>query len=125
MRDVAVDVVSVIVHVAQLMGDGSHFIPETAVNSLCTGHVVAGGADSADAGDNAGQFLDGPAHDETLKTAQLGDLEEAVFHRAVIVQEDLDFAMPLEAGDWIDRNRTGHERWLLCSVEVGMPNRYA
>ena len=63
-----------------------------------------------------------PTH-EALETAQLGDLEEAVLDRAVVVQEDLDLAVALEPRDRVDADLARHGRTLLCNSEAGRPNR--
>jgi hypothetical protein len=84
---------------------------------------MAGRADPADPGHDAGQLLDGAAHHEALEAAQLRDLEEAVHDPAVVAEEDLHLAVALEARDRVDRDRPGHDRWLLWSVEAGTLKR--
>ncbi len=95
---VAVDVVGVVVHVAELVRERRHLVVEAAVHGLGARHVVAGRAHAADAGDDAGQFLDGPADDELFEAAQLRDLEVAVLDRSGVVQEDRDLPVALPAG---------------------------
>jgi hypothetical protein len=123
--DVAVDVVRVIIHVAQLVCHRRHLVAEAAIHRLGAGHVVTGRADPANARHDPGQFLDWPAHNEALEAPQFGDLEEAVLHRADIVEEDLDLAVALKAGDGINFDGAAHRWWLLSKIEAGIPNRYA
>ena len=106
--DVAVDVVRVVVHVAQLVGERRDLVAEAAVDGLGAGHVVARRADAADAGHDARQLLDRPADDEALEAAQLGDLEERVLDGSVVVEEDLDLAVALEPGDRVDADLAAH-----------------
>ena len=121
MRDVAVDVVRVVVHVAQLLGQRSDLAAEAAVDGLGAGHMVTGRADAADAGHDARQLLDRPPYDETFEPAQLGDLEEAILDSAVVAEKNLDLAVALEAGDGVDADLPRHCRMLLCSSEDGTP----
>ncbi len=123
MGDVAVQEVGVVVHLTQLDGERRHFAAEAGVDRLGAGHVVRRGAHAADASHEPRELLDRPTHDEALKTAQLGDLEDAVLYGAVVVEEDLDLAVTLEAGDRIDADLPRHVRTLLCSSDDGRLNR--
>ncbi|MCU0508608.1 MAG: hypothetical protein MUC34_09410 [Anaerolineae bacterium] len=60
------------------------------------------GADAADAVRNHRHLFDRPADGELLEAAQLGNLEVGVGNVPFVVQEDGDFAVALEARDWID-----------------------
>jgi hypothetical protein len=123
MGDVTVDVVRLVVHVAELDRERRHLPPEAAVHGLCACHVVARRADPADAGHDPRQLLDGPADDEPLEAPQLGDLQVAVRHRALVVEEDLDLSVSFEPRDRIDGDRSAHQRKLLWSNDAGRPNR--
>ncbi len=81
--------------------------------------MMAGRANYA----NPRQFLDRPANDKTLEASQFGDLEEAVLHRASVVEEDLDLAVAFETGDGIDFDAAAHRWWLLSKTEAGKPKR--
>ena len=79
-------------------------------------------ADAADARRDARQLLDRAAHAEPLEAAQLRDLEVDVGDLAGVVDEDLDLAVALEAGDGIDAYLL-HETFALLSSELGRLNR--
>ena len=121
--DVAVDVMRLVVHVAKLVGQRRQFPAEAAVDGFRAGQMVAGGADAADPGDDARQLFDRPADDEPLETAQLGNLEVAILHAPVVVEEDLDLAVPFQARDGVDADRSGHQRILLCNSDPAIPKR--
>ncbi len=86
---------------AQLFGGGRRLNVVDRVAGLHAGHVVGFGADAADAGGDARHFLHRTAHAELLEAAQLGNLEVAVGHLAVVVEEDRDLAVPFQPGDGI------------------------
>ncbi len=77
------------------------------VGRLGRGHVVGLGADAADAVHEGRHVLDRPADAELLEAAQLRDLEVGALHLAGVVEEDLDLAVALEAGDRVDGD-AGH-----------------
>ena len=65
-------------------------------------HVVRRGADPADAAGDLRHVLGRPADAEHLEAAQLGDLQVGALHVALLVEEDVDLAVALEARDRID-----------------------
>ena len=72
------------------------------VRRLGRRHVVRLRAHAADAVGEDRHLLHRPAHAEPLEAAQLRDLEVRVGDVATLVQEDLDLAVTLEAGDRVD-----------------------
>ena len=56
----------------------------------------------------------GPALAELLEAAELDHVEFGVGHVAVVVQEDADFGVALDAGDRVDDDAFGHRKvaWL-------------
>ena len=93
---------AVVEQLTQLATRGRGLHAEDPVEGFGGGYVVRLRADAADARRDARQLLDRPADAEALEAAQLGDLEVGVGHFAVVVQENLDLAVALETGDWID-----------------------
>src|ERR1035438_10542699 len=72
------------------------------VESLGGGHVMRGGADTADAAGDLRHVLRWAAKGEDLETPQLGDLEIGVFDVALVIEEDVDLAVAFKAGDRVD-----------------------
>ena len=102
VRRVVGDVEGVVEQLAQPEAGGRRLDAEHGVDRLGGGEVVRLGADAADARRDARQLLDRTADAEPLEAAQLGDLEVDVGDLAGVVDEDLDLAVALEAGDGID-----------------------
>ena len=96
--------------------------PEDGVEGLGRRHVVRLRAHAADARRDARHLLDRAADAEALEPAQLRDLEVDVLDLAVVVEEDLDLAVTLETGDWID-GYLFHQTFALLSNELGRPKR--
>jgi hypothetical protein len=72
------------------------------VERLGGGHVVGGGADAADARGDLRHVLGRTALGEFLEAAQLGHLKEGALDLPRVVEEDIDFAVALEARDGVD-----------------------
>ncbi len=75
------------------------------VQGLGGGHVMGGGADTADAAGDLRHVLGRSAEAEHLEAAQLGHLQVGAFDVALVVEEDVDLAVAFEAGDGIDGER--------------------
>ncbi len=60
------------------------------------------GADAADARGDLRHVLRGPAFGELLEAPQLGHLEKGALHLSLLVQKDVDLAVPFQARDGID-----------------------
>ncbi len=89
---------------AQLLGGRRRIDVEHVVQRLGGGHVVRFGADAADAGGQVRHLLGRPALAELLEAAQFGDLQVAVGHISLVVQEDVDLAVTFQSRDGIDGN---------------------
>jgi hypothetical protein len=63
------------------------------------------GTDAADPGGDPGKFLHRAANAKLLESPQLGDTEIGVVDVSVIVHEDVDPAVTLQAGNRVDRDR--------------------
>ena len=94
--------------------------PQHRVGRLGGGDVVGARADAADLGQDAGELLHRPADAEALEPAQLHHLQVGVGHVAVVVEEDLDDAVPLEPGDGVDADLPAHDA-LLPAYTSGVP----
>src|ERR1017187_7807255 len=66
------------------------------------GHVMRGGADTADAAGDLRHVLRRAAEGEHLETAQLGHLEVGALDVALVIEKDVDLAVAFEAGDRVD-----------------------
>ncbi len=90
---------------AQLLGRAGRIDVVDRVAGLGAGHVVRLGADAADPGGDPGEFLHRPAHAKLLEAPQLGDAQIGVGHVPVVIEEDVDAAVTLQAGDRVDGDR--------------------
>src|ERR1017187_491227 len=72
------------------------------VESLGGGHVMRGGADTADAAGDLRHVLRRAAEGEHLETAQFGDLQVGAFDVALVIEEDVDLAVTFKACDRVD-----------------------
>ena len=102
MRGVVGDVEGHVEHLAQFLDRRGRFDVIEHVQRLGRRHVVRFRADAADAVGDARHFFGGAAHAELLEAAQFRNLEIGVGDIALLVQEDLDLAVPFQAGDGID-----------------------
>ena len=96
---VALDDLAEVHQPAQLVGGGRDVHGHDGVAGLGGGQQVADRADAADARGDAGHFRVGPAFAELLEAAELDDVELGVGHVAVVVHEDADLGVALDAGD--------------------------
>ena len=74
------------------------------VERLGGGHVVGGGADPAYSAGDLRHVLGRAAKAKHLEPAQLGHLHVSPFHVALVIQEDVNLAVALEAGDRLDED---------------------
>ena len=109
VRGVVRDVEGVVQQLAQLPAGGRRRDLVDGIGGLGGGHVVGFGADAADAVRQGRHVLHGATHAERLEAAQLGDLEVGVGYVTGLVEQDLDLAVPFEAGDGID-GQACHQR---------------
>jgi hypothetical protein len=65
---------------------------------------MCGWANSANPAGDLGHILGRAADAENFEPAQLRDLQIGALDVAELVEEDVDFAVAFEAGDWIDRD---------------------
>ncbi len=72
--------------------------------ALAEASSVADGADAADARGDAGHFAVGPALAEFLEAAKLDDVKLGVGHVALVVHENADLGVALDAGHGINDN---------------------
>ena len=91
------------------------------------GHVMRLRADAADAVGQHRHFFDRPAHAKLLEAAQLGDLKVGVGDVALVVQKDLDLAVPFQARDRVNADSLHHVASYCAlarrSSELARPNR--
>jgi hypothetical protein len=66
------------------------------------GHVMRGGADTADAAGDLRHVLCRTAEGEHLEAAQFGHLQVGAFDVALVIEEDVNLAVAFEAGDGIN-----------------------
>ena len=71
-------------------------------------HVMRLRAHAANAIRDQRHFLDGTSHHEAFKAAQFGNLEIRVGDVALLIKEDLDLAVPLQACDGVNGYSLGH-----------------
>ena len=72
------------------------------IQSLGRGHVMRGRANTADAAGDLRHVLRRAADGEHLEAAQFGHLQVGAFDVAFVVEEDVNLAVALQAGDGID-----------------------
>src|ERR1017187_9801704 len=72
------------------------------VEGLGGGHVMRGGANTADATGDLRHVLRRAAKGEHLEPAQFGDLQVGAFDVALVIEEDVDLAVAFEACDRVD-----------------------
>src|ERR1035438_451548 len=72
------------------------------VESLGGGHVMRGGADTADATGDLRHVLRWATEGKDLEAAQFEHLKVGAFDVALVIEKDVDLAVAFEAGDWID-----------------------
>ena len=105
----------VIDQLADLAARGGGLDLVEVVERLGRGHVMRGGADAADAAGDLRHVLGGTAEAEDLEAAQFGHLEVGAFDVALVVEEDVNLAVALEAGDGVDGDVAarppGRRRW--------------
>ena len=75
---------------------------DDAVHGLGGGQVVADRADAAQALDQHRHFPERPALDEALEAAELDDVQAGLLHLVLLVEQDRDLAVPLDAGHRLD-----------------------
>jgi hypothetical protein len=63
---------------------------------------MSGRANATDAAGDLGHLLNGPTDAKHLKPAQLRDLQISMFHVALAIEKNVDFAMAFEASNGID-----------------------
>ena len=89
---------------ADLAGGGRRLDLVEVVERLGRGHVMRRGAHAADAAGDLRHLLGRSAVAEDLEAAQLRDLQIRVLHVALVVEEDVNLAVPFEAGDGVNRH---------------------
>ena len=87
---------------AQLVGRRRNLDGEDLVARLGRGEQVADRADAAGAGGDRRHLPEHPALAELLEAAELDDVELGVADLAVVVEEDADLGVTLDAGDRVD-----------------------
>jgi hypothetical protein len=92
---------------AQLPGRVGDLDAEDVVAGLRRRQVMGLATDPADTGRDSRHLLHRPADAEGLEAAQFRHDEEAVGDLALVVEEDVDLAVPFESSDRIDRD-PGH-----------------
>jgi hypothetical protein len=65
---------------------------------LARGHVMSARSDTAYTGYYTGHLLNRPALAELLEAAKLGDLEVGIGNITVVVEKDLNLAVPFKPG---------------------------
>ena len=89
---------------AQFVGGGWDVDGHERVAGLGRSERVADGTNSADALGDAGHFAVGPALAEFLEAAKLDDVKLGVGHVALVVHENADLGVALDAGHGINDN---------------------
>ncbi len=74
------------------------------IQGLGRGHVVGGRANPADAAGDLRHVLRGPAQAEDLEAAQFRDLQVSAFHLALVIQENINFAVAFQPGNRVNRH---------------------
>ena len=74
------------------------------VEGLDRGHVMSFRAHATDAIGDHRHVFGRPAHTELLEAPQLGNLEVGVGDVAVLIEKDVDFSVPFQPGNRIDRD---------------------
>ncbi len=97
---------------AQQLGGAGRIDVVDRVRRLDSRHVMGFGAHTADAAGDDRHLFDRPADGKLLEAAQLRDLEVGALDAAGVVQEDLDLAVPFQAGYRVDRDM-GHAILLI------------
>jgi hypothetical protein len=82
---------------------------EELVPGLGRGQHVAHGADAADARGDAGHLAEGASLAELLEAAELDDVEPGVGDLSLVVQEESDLRVALDAGDGVDDDALAHD----------------
>src|ERR1039458_1460790 len=72
------------------------------VEGLGGGHVMRGRADTTDAARDLRHILRRAAEGEHLEAAQFRDLQIGAFHIALVIEEDVDLTMALQACDRVN-----------------------
>src|SRR5690606_32623843 len=85
------------------------------IGSFGGGHVMGIGTDAANAGGDARQFFHRASLAEFLEAAQFRNLEVAVGKFTVVVDKEVNLAVPFQPGDRVN-NYTLHT-WALRSSE--------
>ncbi len=103
----------------QHLGRGRRLDLPQVVEAFGRCDVVRCGAHATDTRCNARHLLGRAAETEGLEPAQLRNLQEGAMHLAVVIEEDFDFAVSLEAGDGIDGDAFVH-----CAASRGATHRF-
>ena len=113
-QGVALDELAQVHEAAQLVGGGRDVDGHDRVTGLGRGQQMAHGANAADAGGDAGHFRVGPALAKLLEAAKLDHVELGVGHIALVVQEDADLSVALDACDGVNDDAFSHGTKKLC-----------
>jgi len=98
----------VVGQLAHLFRRGGRFHFPEVVETLGGGHVVGRGANPADPGSDARQFLSRPPDTELFESPEFGNLEERPFHLSGIVQVNIYLAVALKTCNRIYRYFLAH-----------------
>ena len=100
---------------AQLFGGGRRIHVIDGIRGLGGSHMMCFRAHAADAVGEQRHFFYRSPKTEALEAAQLRDLEIGICDVAFLIEEDLDLAVALKAGNRINRNSLRHLRPSLSS----------
>jgi hypothetical protein len=103
VQGVGLEHLAVVHQPAHLLGGGGELLAaHDPVDGLGRAQVVADGADAAQALYGHRHLPERTALDEALEAAELDDVQARLRDPAVVVEQDGDLAVPLDAGDRLD-----------------------
>ena len=76
------------------------------IASLGGSDQMAYWTDPANPGHQGRHFVEWPAFAELLEAAKLSNVKARIFHSPLFIQMQCDFGMALDAGYWVDENRS-------------------
>jgi hypothetical protein len=118
----AMDIMSGIEKLPELLGSPWRIGLVNSVNGLTRGQMVCRRSDATDSGNDSGKLLYRSSQTEDLESSELRDLKVSIFHVPLVVQKNLDLPMSFQSGDRINRYRF-HENLFFLKAEAGKPKR--
>ena len=105
VQRVRLDDLPVMQQAAQLLGGrGQRAVAGDNVHRLAGGDVMADRADAAQALHDDRHFPERPPLDEDFEAAEFDDVETDLVDAVLVVEQDRDLAVPLDAGHRFDRD---------------------